>query len=183
MTPLFLNTERLTLKPLSILDAEAFYIYRSDPKVSKYQGFCPYNISEACDFIQTNTSVFNNEDTWFQVGVYREQKLVGDIGIHFMGPNNSQCELGYTLACSEQRKGYGQEAVNAVIGYLFGSLNKHRITAALDPRNSASEMLLKRLGFRREAFYIKGYFNNGVWEDELLYALLNEEWGKTNKGA
>ncbi len=176
MKPPVLKSERLTIKSLSPSDAEAFFIYRSDPEVARFQGFSPEKEEEARRFIADNTACFNQEENWFQMGIYREEELIGDIGIHFIGPENSQCEIGYTLAGSAQGKGYATEAVTEVLTFLFTQLNKHRITAGLDPRNTSSIKLLERIGFRCEGHFIKSYLNKGIWEDDLLYALLAEEW-------
>ncbi|MFS1872824.1 GNAT family N-acetyltransferase [Vibrio lentus] len=48
-----------------------------------------------------------------------------------------------------------------MIDYLFVSLNKHRITAITDAENPASIALLERLGFRKEAHYLKNIFLKG----------------------
>lgn len=174
-TPI-ISTERLILKPLSLTDTEAVFVYRSDPEITRFQSFFPTDQSEVEEFILRNTLAFNTPDTWFQFGIYLEGSIIGDIGIHFIGPFNSQCEIGYTLAREEHGKGYGQEAVTAVVGYLFGTLEKHRIVASLNPRNKPSVKLLERVGFRREGCFVKSYCNKGVWEDDLVYALLAEEW-------
>lgn len=171
-----LTTSRLLIKAFNLTDAEAVFAYRSDPEIGKYQSFHPTNADETKAFILSKDLIFNTEDTWFQLGIYCNGIVIGDMGIHFVGPCNSQCEIGYTLARQEQGKGYAQEAVTAVVDYLFGTLKKHRITASLDPRNIASVKLLERIGFRREGLFVKSYFNNGVWEDDLMYAVLDEEW-------
>lgn len=176
MKPPVLKSERLTIKSLSSSDAEVLFSYRSDPEVARYQSFSPEKVEEARRFIIENTADFNQEECWFQMGIYLEEKLIGDIGIHFIGPENSQCEIGYTLSRSAQGKGYATEAVAAVLIFLFTQLGKHRVTAGLDPRNTSSIKLLERIGFRREGHFIKSYLNKGIWEDDLLYALLGEEW-------
>ena len=43
-------------------------------------------------------------------------------------------------------------------------------------RNTRSIALLERLGFRREAHFIAGYWLKGGWIDEYLYAILRREW-------
>lgn len=176
MKPPVLKSERLTIKSLSPSDAEALFTYRSDSEVALYQSFSPKNVEEARQFIADNTAGFNQEGCWFQMGVYVDEELIGDIGIHFIGPENSQCEIGYTLSRRAQGKGYATEAVTAVLVFLFNQLGKHRVTAGLDPRNTSSIKLLERIGFRREGHFIKSYLNKGIWEDDLLYALLGAEW-------
>lgn len=174
-----LTTSRLLLKPISPDDAEAVFAYRSDSQVAKYQSFYPVSAEDTRAFIIQNTQAFNTEDTWFQMGIYSQDQVIGDVGIHFIGPINSQCEIGYTLALNQQGNGYAIEAVTAVVDYLFGTLKKHRIAASLDPRNTASEKLLQRMGFRREGCFLKSYYNQGVWEDDLVYGMLEEEWGES----
>ncbi len=102
--------------------------------------------------------------------------MIGDIGIHFIGPENKQVEIGYTISRDFQRQGFGKEAVIGIINYLFKNLQKHRITASLDPKNSASIALLESIRFRKEGLLKQSILNQGVWEDDLLYALLSEEW-------
>ena len=51
---------------------------------------------------------------------------------------NRQVEIGYTLDKNFRGKGYAIEVVEDVLDYLFLQLNKHRITASIDPTNIAS---------------------------------------------
>jgi RimJ/RimL family protein N-acetyltransferase len=152
--------------------------YRSNDIIQKYQSFKPKDKAEIVKFIKINTKVFNKEDTWYQLGIFENGRLIGDIGIHFIGPDNKQCEIGYTISQNEQRKGYGKEAVIGLINYLFCQMGKHRIIASLDPNNEASRRLLESIGFRNEGLFIKSVYDGSKWEDDLVYALLEEEWSK-----
>jgi len=100
--------------------------------------------------------------------IYAEEVLIGDAGIHFLDPENMQCEIGYTIAKKYQGNGFGREAVSGIIEYLFTKLHKHRITASVDPENTASIRLLEKLGFSKEE----------IWKDDVQYGLLEEEWGQ-----
>lgn len=176
MSHLIIQTNRLVIKDLMPSNAKDMFNYRADEEISKYQSFCPQTIKEVLDFIGDNTIKFNKQNNWFQVGIFNENKLIGDIGLHFIGPNNKQVEIGYTIGKEFQRQGFGKEAVIGVINYLFNDLKKHRIIASLDPQNTASIALLESVGFRKEGLLKKSIFNRGVWEDDLLYGLLYEEW-------
>lgn len=48
----------------------------------------------------------------------------------------------------------------------------HRIQANLDARNTASAKLCENLGMRREAHFIKDYWNKGEWTDSFIYGML-----------
>ena len=84
-------------------------------------------------------------------------------------------ELGCTLHKDYQKKGYATEALKAIVDYLFGRLDKHRIIASVDPRNTASIQLIERLGFRKEAHFKESYYLRGDWVDDIIYAQLKTE--------
>ncbi len=152
------------------------FSYRGDPLVSRYQSFRPHSIAEVERFIKRSSGNFNVEGTWHQVGIFLDGTLIGDIGIHFIGPDNTQCEIGYTLAPDRQGKGLAAEAVSGVIDYLFSTLGKHRVLASIDPDNAPSLRLVEKLGFRKEAHFRKSVLVDGAWRDDLVYGLLAEEW-------
>ncbi len=172
-------TERLLLRSLRLDDAFALFNYRYDALANQYQGWIPKTLSDALNFINTGISpTIDIAGTWYQVAMIRqdEKKLIGDIGIHFFDPLKYQVEIGFTVDKNEQGRGYATEALTALIDYLFNELNKHRIVASIDPRNEKSIALVTRLGFRKEAHFKQSLYINGEWTDDLIYALLKQEW-------
>ena len=181
MALLELNTDRLFLRTMNMNDAEAILAYRSDAFENRYQGWIPKKIEDVYDFINNRiTTEVNVANTWHQMVVINREhkKLIGDIGIHFMDEENKQVELGFTLDKKYQGNGFATESVKQVIEYLFNTLNKYRIIASIDPRNSSSLKLVERLGFRKEAHFRKSILIEGEWVDDLIYALLSEDWIK-----
>jgi RimJ/RimL family protein N-acetyltransferase len=96
--------------------------------------------------------------------------------VHFI--DDLQVEIGYIVSTEFQGKGYSTEAVKEVIKYLFETLRKHRITASVDPRNLKSIKLLDRIGMRKEAYFKKSIWFNNEWTDDVVYAILEEEYRK-----
>jgi RimJ/RimL family protein N-acetyltransferase len=171
-----IRTERLLIRIIEMKDKEDFFKYRSMPEIYKYQSWKPKSISEIEEFINKNFTVCpNTPNTWLQLAVcLKEGQMIGDIGIHFI--DDYQIEIGYTLSPEYQGNGYAFEAVNAVINYAFTELQKHRITASVDPDNIQSIKLLERIGFRKEAHFIKSFRMDDQWYDDCIYALLEDEW-------
>lgn len=171
-----LNTDCLQLRPINQQDAHAIFEYRSDSESNQYQGFIPTKIKEVYEFIEDCAEDMDELGTWYQLVIIhtQSQQVIGDIGIQFFDEN--QCELGITIAKAFQQKGYATEALMPIIDLLFNHLKKHRIIASIDPRNTACERLLKRLGFRKEAHFIESYYNQGEWLDDVQYGLLRREW-------
>lgn len=77
------------------------------------------------------------------------------------------------------KHGYAKEACAAIIQHAFAN-GIHRIYAEIAPENMNSWKMAERLGFVREAHFIKNvYFwkdENGcpVWKDTYVYARLSE---------
>ncbi len=172
-------TDRLTIGVLREEDAAPLFQYRSLPEVLRFQSWAPDSLEEAVRFVTGFSSVgFDVAETWFQLAIRLNQSgaLVGDIGIHFLEPESRQAELGFTIAPAHQRRGYATEAVTAVLGHLFGDLDKHRVIASVDPRNEPSMALLRRIGMRQEAHFRKSVWFKGDWADDIVFAMLKSEW-------
>jgi ribosomal-protein-alanine N-acetyltransferase len=102
--------------------------------------------------------------------------LLGDCAFSVMSNDKRQAYIGITLARPFWGKGYAEEASRGLLNYLFVELNLHRVVAECDVENSASIILLSRLGFRREAHLIENIWFKGSWGSEFHYALLEREW-------
>jgi RimJ/RimL family protein N-acetyltransferase len=178
-----LNSERLTLRPITLDDSKEILHYRSDSETNKYQGWIPKNIDDVNDFIKNKVSpIIDKNGTWFQLVIIRNQngKLIGDIGLHFFDNENKQVEIGCTLSKDYHGKGYATEALFKVIDYLFNTLQKHRVIASIDPRNKDSIKLFNRLNFRQEAHFKESILVNNEWTDDAIYAILKSEWSHNN---
>lgn len=80
--------------------------------------------------------------------------------------------LGYWIGEPFARRGYGSAAVHAVTDHAFDAINLHRVVAACQPENAASQNLLERAGFRKEGLAREYLKINGAWRDHLIYSLL-----------
>ena len=82
--------------------------------------------------------------------------------------------LGYWTGLPFVRRGYMTAAVRAVVPFAFASLRLHRLEAACIPSNSGSIKLLEKTGFVREGYAREYLCINGIWQDHLLYACVND---------
>jgi ribosomal-protein-alanine N-acetyltransferase len=83
--------------------------------------------------------------------------------------------IGYWVGAPFARKGYMTAAVRALIPFGFRTLGLHRLEAACIPANIASISLLEKTGFTREGYARSYLCINGVWQDHLLYARLDDD--------
>ena len=176
-------TARLRLDRLSLRDAPAMFRYRSHPEVGRFQSFVPASEAEVADFIhRLELHTFDTPGTWYQFAVRLREgndlvgDLVGDVGVRFPADDTRQVEIGCTLDPGWQGQGLASEALSALITHLFAEHGKHRVFASVDPRNTASLSLLRRLGLRQEAHFRRSLWFKGEWVDDVVFAVLREEW-------
>jgi RimJ/RimL family protein N-acetyltransferase len=112
--------------------------------------------------------------TWFVIEK-KDKTKIGFI-IHFLVQPSGDVRIGYALVPSERGKGYGTEALQILVDYLFLTKNINRIQAATDVRNKLSQRILEKVGFKKEGTIRKASFVRGQWADEHLYGILREEW-------
>lgn len=86
-----------------------------------------------------------------------------------------QLQIGWIALPQHQGKGLMTEAVTAVVDLVFDSLMAHRIVAEIVGGNAASTRLAERVGFRKEAHFVKSTFLKGKWRDEVVYSMLRDE--------
>ena len=172
-------THRLELSPLRGSDAPAMYAYRSDPEVCRYQSFEPASLGDVENFISSlQAHDFDTSGTWFQFAIRHQDRgqLIGDLGVHFCADHPRQVEIGITVSPAFQGQGFGTEAVTGILDHLFGSLQKHRVFASVDPRNEPCIRLLKRVGLRQEAHFRQSLWFKGEWADDLVFGILASDW-------
>ncbi len=117
------------------------------------------------------------EGAWSNLAAQHEGVFVGEVGINLVSATHRCYEVGYVFLPEFQGLGFATEATRTLVDLAFATLDAHRVVARLDARNDASRHLLERLGMRCEAHLIKNEFVKGEWTDELIFAMLEDEWG------
>ena len=84
--------------------------------------------------------------------------------------------LGYYVFVPFQRRGVMTAALAQVITRLFRKHRLHRVEANIQPSNTASIRLVRRLGFRQEGLSQRYLKINGRWRDHERWALTRDEW-------
>jgi RimJ/RimL family protein N-acetyltransferase len=102
--------------------------------------------------------------------------VIGDVVLFQQSREDRQGEIGYIFHPDHGGRGYATEAARAMLGIGFEAYGLHRIVGRIDARNVASARVLERLGMRREAHYVQNEMIKGEWTDEVVYAMLEDEW-------
>ncbi|WP_149207536.1 GNAT family N-acetyltransferase [Flavobacterium johnsoniae] len=179
MAPLHIETPRLIIRHLSIHDLSNFIIYRSNPEITKYQGFDVMNLEQAEEFITENAAkYFGKAGEWVQYAIENREtgQLIGDCAIKLDQYDTRIAEIGITISHLEQRKGFAKETLLGILTFLFNEIKLHRVVEIVDAENTASIKLLQSVGFKQEGHFIENIFFKGKWGSEFQYAMLKREW-------
>jgi ribosomal-protein-alanine N-acetyltransferase len=99
--------------------------------------------------------------------------LVGVINLNeiVMGVFRSSY-LGYWGYAGTGGRGLMTEALRDAVRYAFDELGLHRVEANIQPGNTRSIALVRRLGFTQEGVSPRYLFLDGAWRDHERWALL-----------
>lgn len=175
-----LETERLFLRRINENDAEEVLALRGNPEIMKY---IPRPLAktkeDALEHIaMIEEKIENNTGINWGITIKGSDKIIGIIGHYRIQPENHRAEIGYMSLPEYNGKGYITEAIKAVVEYGFEEMNLHSIEAVIDPDNIASEKVLQKNGFVKEAHILENELWEGKFWDTVIYSLLKRNFKK-----
>lgn len=175
-----IESERLILRPFTTDDFDDLYDIHSRPEVTRYLYWEPRDPQSTRQVLERRirASALGVEGEALQLAVELPGigKVIGDILLIWVSREHRQGEVGYVFHPDYGGHGYATEAARVMLRLGFDDLRLHRIAGRLDGRNAASARVLERLGMRREAHFRQNEFVKGEWTDEMVYAMLADEW-------
>ncbi len=145
-----LVTERLLLRRSVPEDAETISAYRSDPEVHRYQGWRRTDVASVHAEIEEMAAREPGDPGWVQLSVIERAsgRLVGDVGLCGVEGEPGVVKVGYTIAPAFQGRGYGTEALRALVAFAFDVLGAEVVRAYADAENLASHRVAEKVGLR-----------------------------------
>ncbi len=180
-----LQTERLLLRAVEARDAEPFFAIYSDPRGMRYSSSPPWTtLEQAQAYVQRSLDDIAAGTALRLVLERREDsRVIGQCVFFQVSDQNRRAEIGYSLAVDCWGRGYMAEALQAFVAYGFEVLDFIRLEADIDPRNTASERALRRLGFRLEGLMRQRWIVAGEVSDTGFYGLLREDWDQMRRAS
>ena len=173
-----LNTDRLCLRAMRVMDGEDMYEYARREEVTTYLLWSPHPSRRYTEdylaYIQDRYALGEFYD--WAVVEKESGRMIGTCGFTRIDPAHRCGEIGYVLSPDFHGRGYGTEAARRVIEFGFEVVGLHRIEAKFMQGNEASRHVMEKLGmtfegYRRDAMYVKNAYRTiGVC------AILRSEW-------
>lgn len=168
-----IQTERLILRSLQEDDAPGIFLIRSNNEVNLHLDRQPAtSIDDAVLFIRRVRSGLEKRSAVLWAIVPKNAAgLAGTIVLWNISEEKKQAEIGYELLPQFQGKGYGAEAVSAVLQYGFGQMKLERVEAFTRTGNEASVRLLLKFGFERDVAVEESLNAEEKHPDTIVYSL------------
>ena len=173
-----LMTERLIIRPISVLDADDMYEYARTPYVGPLAGWEPHHsIDQTIAVIKNMQTIHSPNELGNWAIIYRANgKMIGTIELYNHIPY-FKAELGYALSPTYWGQGIVPEAALEVISYGFEYLRLKRIEVGVFTDNFQSQRVCEKLEFTKEGIARNGYLRyDGKIFDKLQYGMTNVEF-------
>ncbi|MDM1531590.1 GNAT family N-acetyltransferase [Myroides marinus] len=171
-----LETERLVLKRITLMEASTMYTLRSNVTAMQY---IPRPLMQTLDDAKKHIQAVDdkiNLNECINWGIYLKEsgQMIGTIGYPHFQLDHFRSEIGYMILPQYNGKGYMTEALTKAVDYGFSTIKLHSIEALVNPENVGSRRVLEKCGFVKEAHLKENFFFNGVFLDTVIYSKLNK---------
>ncbi|MGB1128494.1 MAG: GNAT family N-acetyltransferase [Haloferula sp.] len=173
-----LHTDRLTLRPFRIDDAEAVTRWVSDRRVAETTALIPhpYSLADAREWLNRVVGYADHDPHQvFAITLRETGELIGCIGLH-RDPEAPWAEFGYWLGVPFWGLGYATEALREIIRLGFEDLGLRRMEACHFAHNPASGRVMQKAGLTCEGRQkLRGRRGEQLF-DRINYGLIDDEW-------
>jgi len=148
---LYLETDRLYMRPFEASDARGLFLLNKDPEVMRYTGDLPFkDVDEArrfaIDYVTDPQSQFVKFNMGRLAAVRKEDNaFIGWAGFKYHAQNDF-IDMGYRLMQSYWGKGYATELAARVVQHGFQNHNMNEIIAHVHEDNIGSQRVVEKIG-------------------------------------
>lgn len=114
----------------------------------------------------------------FIFGIFDNEtdELVGSCGVYGLNWKNSTCQVGIAIGKNWQGKGFGTDAMQTLISFIFNFIHINKIKLQVFSFNQSAIRSYEKCGFIREGILRNEVFRFGAFHDLYLFGLLREDW-------
>lgn len=132
-------------------------------------------ISEEMQSQWFEKQIHNKSQLNFEIYSNDNNCLIGQCSLANINWTYRSAEFGIYIAVSNLR-GYGSDALKALIKHGFYELNLHRIYGEVYSNNLRALSAFYKIGFVKECVLRKAKFMNGDYCDIICVSMLEDEW-------
>ncbi len=168
---------RVTLRPIHASDVPLLLRWMSDPHLMRHWAQ-PAPLLTEDRLAQDLAGRFSRFDTAGYFMIEREDgTAIGRIEFEQLDERNRSAEVMIFIGDPDARgKGYGTEAMVALLRYLFHQRNLHRVFLTVLAWNTPAQRSYEKVGFVVEGRLRDDVYFDGRYHDQLVMGILRAEF-------
>lgn len=169
--------QQVTLRELRTSDAAPLFSMLTTEEVSRFISPPPSTVDGFERFIAwTLRQRAAGSYACFAVTLKGFDTAIGIFQVRETEPGFGTAEWGFALGSAFWGTGVFQEGAELVLEFAFDTLNVHRLEARAAVQNGRGNGALHKLGAVQEGILRKSFLKNGVYLDQVLYAIVQDDW-------
>jgi [ribosomal protein S5]-alanine N-acetyltransferase len=175
-----IQSGRVFLRPFESHDAELYRQWRADARPMALAGWpdrAPMSLAQVEARIDRLGKEQGDEFMTFLICLVADDRPIGEVLFGHIDRMNGSAELGIFIGEPEEwGKGYGTDAVNALVDFGFGELRLERIWLNVGTENERARRAYEKAGFVHEGTVRHDRYEGGRYTDGHVLAILRDEW-------
>jgi RimJ/RimL family protein N-acetyltransferase len=168
------------LRPFEAADAEIYRRWRADADPMSLAGWherAPLSLAQVEARIARLADEQGKEVVTFVICLVADERPIGEVMLVDLDRVNGSAQLGIFIGeAREWGKGYGTDAVNAIVDFGFAELRLERIWLNVWTENPRAGRAYQKAGFVHEGTVRHDRFEHGEYTSGHLMAILRSEW-------
>ena len=169
--------KQVVLRELRTSDAPSLLAMLTTEEVSRFISPPPTTVEGFERFIAW-THRMRTAGTYacFAVTLQGHDTAIGIFQVRELEPGFGAAEWGFAIGSPFWGTGVFQEGAELVLGFAFETLDVHRLEARCATKNGRGNGALRKIGAVQEGVLRKSFLRNGQYLDQVLYAIIDEDW-------
>lgn len=173
-----LETERLILRKMLVLDTDDMYSYAHRADVTRYLTWNPHpNKNYTREYLEyISTRYVSGEFYDWAIIEKKSRHMIGTCGFTRFDFHSNGAEVGYVLNPQYWGQGYAPEALRAVMDFGFDEIGLVRIEAKYMEGNTASRRVMEKVGMTYEGMFRSAMLVRSEYKNICVCSILSEEY-------
>ena len=169
---MFLETERLYLREMTLQDFDALYLVLSDKDIMRHYPYT-FDAERIRNWITGNIERYRTLGFGLWAVCLKETgEMIGDCGLTMQMINGQiKPEIGYHIRANQQRNGYAKEAAAAVRDWTFRNTPFQIVCSYMTQANEPSARTAAAYGCKETQTYQDNQY--GIMR---VFSITKEEW-------
>lgn len=168
--------EKVLLRAIEPGDNALLLNLINDPDTEKMLGGGSFPVSEAGQAKWITEQIGRNDVLRCIVADQNApDQGIGTVILSDIDQKNGIAQVHVKLAATGRHKGYGTDALKALVDYAFKQMRLHCVYAHVLSYNEPSQKLFCKCGFQKEGILRARAYKDGNYVDAISYSILNDE--------